>query len=70
VLREAAGLGAWKIISAGVGSASARLEVAERLAHVQHTRYQEPTAVLVQEVGGDEEIPQVRFSIQSTVSNR
>lgn len=59
-LRAAAGLGAWQLVSAGAGGAAAgKLVVAEKLAHVQHAPYPEPTVLLVDSVGGDEDIPDV-----------
>ncbi|CAL8469831.1 g9373 [Coccomyxa elongata] len=57
-LRAAAGLGAWQLVSAGAGGAAAgKLVLAEKLAHVQHARYPEATVLLVDSVGGDEDIP-------------
>ncbi|BDA43844.1 Alpha-glucan water dikinase, chloroplastic at C-terminar half [Coccomyxa sp. Obi] len=57
-LRAAAGLGAWQLVSAGAGGAAAgKLVVAEKLAHVQHAHYLEATVLLVDGVGGDEDIP-------------
>lgn len=58
-LRAAAGLGAWQIISPASGSAAGRLELAARLKDVQHSRYPQATILLVERVGGDEEIPEV-----------
>lgn len=58
-LRRAAGLGAWQIISPASGTATGKLEVAERMAHVQHASYREPTVLLVDSIGGEEDIPEV-----------
>ena len=58
-LRSAAGLSAWQVISPARGSAAGRLETAERLRDVQHSQYAQPTVLLVDSVGGDEEVPEV-----------
>ena len=64
-LRLAAGLSAWQVVSPAQGRAGGRLEAAAQLRDVQHSRYQQPTILLVDRVQGDEEIPEVilaRFS--------
>ncbi len=58
-LRSAAGLSAWQVISPAHGSAAGRLEIVEQLRDVQHSRYMQPTVLLVDRVGGDEEVPEV-----------
>lgn len=58
-LRSAAGLSAWQVISPAQGTAVGRLETAQQLRDVQHSRYPQPTILLVDRVGGDEEIPEV-----------
>lgn len=58
-LRSAAGLSAWQVISPAHGSAAGRLEIAEQLRDVQHSRYMQPTVLLVDSVGGDEDVPEV-----------
>ena len=59
LLREAGGLGSWQVISAGQRQCRGRVVVAASLADVQEQRYEEPTVLLVQLVGGEEEIPEV-----------
>ena len=63
LLREAGGLGSWQVISAGQGQCRGRVVVAASLADVQEQRYEEPTVLLVQLVGGEEEIPEVTCSL-------
>ena len=58
-LRLAAGLSAWQVISPARGSAAGRLEIVGQLRDVQHSRYRQPTVLLVDCVGGDEEVPEV-----------
>ena len=65
-LRSAAGLSAWQVISPAHGSAAGRLEVAAQLRDVQHSRYMEPTVLLVDRVGGDEEVPEVSQTQKSS----
>lgn len=55
LLRQAARLGAWQIISRGSGAG--RVEVVETLREVQHQRYARPVIILADQVAGDEEIP-------------
>ena len=61
-LRLAAGLGAWQVVSPAAGAVTGRLEIAAALAHVQHARYAQPTVLLVDAVGGEEDMPEVRPS--------
>lgn len=65
-LRSAAGLSAWQVISPAHGSAAGRLELAEQLRDVQHSRYAQPTVLLVDRMGGDEEVPEVRQAHSSS----
>jgi len=55
LLREAARLGHWQIISRGQGSGT--IEVVESLRSVQGKTYHRPTVVIADVVAGDEEIP-------------
>jgi alpha-glucan, water dikinase len=55
LLREAAGLGGWQVISPA--RASGRVRPVKRLLDVQNERFTEPTVLVVEEVSGDEEIP-------------
>jgi len=56
VLRQAARLGAWQIISRGAGAG--RVEVVEALRSVQHAHYPQPVVIVADQVAGDEEIPE------------
>ena len=56
LLREAAGLGGWQVVSPA--AASGRLRVAARLIDVQGQRFAEPTVIVADAVGGDEEVPE------------
>ncbi len=56
VLREAAHLGNWQIISRGSGSG--RIEVVTSLGIVQGKDFTEPAVIVADSVAGDEEIPQ------------
>lgn len=55
VLRQAAGLGGWQIVSPA--AASGRIRVVECLHAVQHEHFAEPTLLIADRVGGDEEVP-------------
>ena len=66
-LRSAAGLSAWQVVSPAQGHAGGRLEAAAQLRDVQHSRYQQPTILLVDRVRGDEEIPEVESARHSAV---
>ncbi|MBF0198864.1 MAG: hypothetical protein HQL32_14200, partial [Planctomycetes bacterium] len=55
-LREKANLGDWQLISRE--SAAGKVEELPTLSEVQGKKYEEPTILLVEEVGGDEDIPQ------------
>ena len=61
VLRSAAGLGSWQVVSPAPGG-SVRGEVAAvaALADVQGSSFSRPTVLLADAVGGDEDIPEVR----------
>ncbi len=56
LLREAAGLGGWQVISPA--RASGKVRAAARLLDVQSERFSEPTVFVVEEVSGEEEIPE------------
>ena len=56
LLREAAGLGGWQVISPA--SASGRVTPVEKLIAVQGERFAEPAVVIADAVGGHEEIPE------------
>ncbi len=56
ILRQAAGLGGWQIISPA--RAAGRVRVVNRLLDVQTERFAEPTVLVADEVSGDEEIPE------------
>jgi alpha-glucan,water dikinase len=56
LLRNAAGLGGWQIISPG--QAFGRVRVVDRLLAEQGERFSEPTVLVVGDVAGNEEIPE------------
>ncbi|HZY86788.1 MAG TPA: PEP/pyruvate-binding domain-containing protein, partial [Gemmataceae bacterium] len=56
LLRKAAGLGGWQVVSPA--AASGRLRVVGRLIDVQGERFAEPTVIVADQVGGDEEVPE------------
>jgi alpha-glucan,water dikinase len=56
VLRQAAGLGGWQVISPA--AAFGRVRLADRLLAVQGERFAEPTVLVADAVGGEEEIPE------------
>lgn len=56
LLREAAGLGGWQVISPG--SAAGKLRLVDKLIAVQGERFAEPAVVIADAVGGNEEIPE------------
>jgi alpha-glucan, water dikinase len=56
LLRQAAGLGGWQVISPA--AAAGRLRVVGRLIDVQGERFAEPTVLVADHVGGDEEVPE------------
>ena len=56
LLRQAAHLGDWQIVSRGRGAG--RLEVVDSLRSLQRTRFDTPTVVVADKVSGDEEIPE------------
>jgi alpha-glucan,water dikinase len=55
ILRKAAGLGGWQVISPA--RAAGRVRVVDRLAAVQAERFAEPTVLIADAVSGSEEIP-------------
>ncbi len=65
-LRQALGMGAWRVLSRGPASAPATgcVRHAASLATVQHLCYEQPTLLIVDRVSGDEEVPLVRLSQQ------
>jgi alpha-glucan,water dikinase len=56
LLRQAAQIGDWQIVSRGRGQG--KVEVAASLRSLQRTRFETPTVVLADRVMGDEEIPE------------
>ncbi len=56
ILRKAAGLGGWQVISPA--TVQGRVRVVESLRSVMEERYQEPTVLVTATVGGDEEVPE------------
>ena len=56
VLRKAAGLGGWQVISPA--RASGRVRLVDRLIAVQGERFPEPTVLVADAVSGNEEIPE------------
>ena len=56
ILRQAAKLGAWQIISRGEGAG--KMEVAGSLRSLQQRNFAEPVVVVVDRIDGDEEIPE------------
>lgn len=56
LLREAAGLGGWQVISPA--KAAGRVRKVERLSTVQGERFAEATVLIADAVSGDEEIPE------------
>jgi alpha-glucan,water dikinase len=56
LLRQAAGLGGWQVISPA--RAIGKVRPVQRLLDVQAEHFAEPTVLVADEVGGDEEIPE------------
>ena len=56
LLRQAAGLGGWQVVSPG--RAAGRVRVVDRLLAVQGERFQEPVVLIADAVQGVEEIPE------------
>jgi alpha-glucan,water dikinase len=56
ILREAAGLGGWQVISPA--RAAGKVRTVGRLLDVQTERFAEPTVLIADEVSGEEEIPE------------
>jgi len=61
-LRAAAGLGAWELLARPPGGAPAvgRVLVSPNLAAAPAGGFREPTILLLERVGGDEDVPQAR----------
>ncbi len=55
LLRKAANIGAWRIISRGGGGG--QIEVVDKLGSIQNQRFDKPTVVVTDKVMGDEELP-------------
>ena len=64
LLRKAAGLGGWQVISPA--AASGRLRVVDRLLDVQAERFPESTVLLADAVQGNEEIPEGVMAVITT----
>jgi alpha-glucan,water dikinase len=56
LLRKSAGLGGWQVISPA--AAAGKVRTAEKLIAVQGERFAEPTVLIADTVGGNEEIPE------------
>jgi alpha-glucan, water dikinase len=56
MLRQAARIGAWQIVSRGQGRG--RVEVVHSLRSIQRSHFETPTVLIADEVMGDEDIPQ------------
>lgn len=56
LLRKAAHLGDWQVVSPGRGSG--KIEVVQALRAVQHQRFDGPTVIVADAVNGDEDIPE------------
>ena len=56
LLRAAAGMGPWQIVSRGGGIG--RVEVVERLGSIQARTFSEPVAIIADGVQGDEDLPE------------
>lgn len=68
ILRKAANLGNWQIISRGDGMG--RLEIVNNLRTIQMKKYYNPTVIVADKVTGDEEIPEnVKAVITSDVTD-
>ncbi len=52
-------MGLWQLVSPGTQPVIGRLEGVQTLAEVQGRRYVEKTVLLVEKLGGDEDIPEV-----------
>ncbi|KAL3148765.1 COP9 signalosome complex subunit 8 [Trebouxia sp. C0009 RCD-2024] len=67
-LRQMAGLSSWDVISPASGLAVGRLVVVQALSQVQDMHFQEPTVLLVQHIGGEEDIPEGVVGVLSAVA--
>jgi alpha-glucan,water dikinase len=66
LLRQAAGLGGWQVISPA--RASGKVRPVQRLLDVQAERFAEPTVLVADEVSGEEEIPEGVTAVLTTDS--
>jgi hypothetical protein len=57
MLRSAAGVGSWQVVSQGGGAAAGQLVVMADLAGIQGERYSEPQFIVVEKLTGNEDIP-------------
>ncbi|HYT87634.1 MAG TPA: PEP/pyruvate-binding domain-containing protein [Gemmataceae bacterium] len=64
LLRKAAGLGGWQVISPAL--ASGKVRVTDRLLAVQGQRFTEPTVIVTDVVAGNEEIPEGVTAVLTT----
>ncbi len=64
ILRQAAGLGGWQVISPA--RAAGRIRPVERLLDVQAERFTEATVLIADNVSGDEEIPEGVTAVLTT----
>jgi alpha-glucan,water dikinase len=69
LLRTSAGLGKWQVISRGHGQTGGKIDRQASLAAVQGHAYSTPTVLIVDEIRGDEDVPQGATAIlgRSTV---
>ncbi|HEY6169346.1 MAG TPA: hypothetical protein VI454_14995, partial [Verrucomicrobiae bacterium] len=58
LLRQAAHIGDWQIVSRAPESVTGKVEAVDSLRAIQHSRFDEPTIILADKVMGDEEIPE------------
>ncbi|KAI3425011.1 hypothetical protein D9Q98_008393 [Chlorella vulgaris] len=58
MLRSAAGMGSWQVVSQGGGAAAGKLVVMADLAGIQGERYSEPQFIVVEKLTGNEDIPE------------
>ncbi|MGA1874964.1 MAG: phosphohistidine-like domain-containing protein [bacterium] len=57
ILRQAAGIGCWKVISNGRGEATGTIKMVDSMLSVQGSRLEEPHILLVNKIDGLEDIP-------------
>jgi alpha-glucan, water dikinase len=61
ILRQAAHIGSWQIISrgpGGLGGLGGKVEVVDSLRAIQRQRFEGPTVIVAEQVMGDEDIPE------------